>query len=88
MKNESGRKGRVSCTGEEGKMQRYGPRVDPHCKLLSYLDPDFRRYVVDFFGGADRDRFTDLLIAKMLRDEFSYTKQSTSKWKQSTEILI
>jgi hypothetical protein len=26
-----------------------------------------------FFGGAERDRTADLLVAKMLRDEFSNT---------------
>jgi hypothetical protein len=37
------------------------------------------RKTLGFFGGAERDRTADLLVAKKLRDEFSTTSLYQTK---------
>jgi hypothetical protein len=42
-------------------------------------EPITMRETLGFFGGAERDRTADLLVAKKLRDEFSTTSLYQTK---------
>ena len=47
--------------------------MDPCCKFLFLLDPNFRCKSLIYFGGAERDRTADLLVANEALSQLSYS---------------
>jgi hypothetical protein len=59
--------------GKEGNSDGTSKGYHTNNDTKAPSDIPFMPHVIDSFGGAERDRTADLLVAKKLRDEFSTT---------------
>ena len=62
----------VSCSGEEGECSLVAP-FWTHAAFSLLIGPRSLGYLLHLFGGAERDRTADLLVANEALSQLSYS---------------